>query len=127
MKSNKDLKDKAIKALFNLQKKRSNLEDKIRYTDILIKQGIYFLNDLPERWYVENPEKNVFDYLVDQEIIGQDQVDKIIKQPELYKDCGFGMIYGEYAFIPADCDYAWKISQDIFDYFYYEIYKQDKK
>jgi len=43
-----------------------------------------------------------------------------------YKDCGYGMINGEYAFVPADVNYTWEISQEVFDYFYYNIYKKEE-
>ncbi len=117
MTKNKEMIDKAKKALSNLQYRSYDLKKRLSNTEFLIKQGIDYIQDLPERWYVENPNDNVITYLREMGIIDLEFT---------YEDCGYGMIHGEYAFIPHDINYTWEISQDVFDYFYYNIYKKEE-
>ncbi len=111
--------------LSDIIKKRNKFIEEIQELDFLINSGIKFIDGLPDRWYVENPNPNVFDYLETQEIISNGIKDDYVLYPDVYKNCGFGMIYGNYAFVPADVNYFWEISQGAFDYFYDNIYKKN--
>ena len=92
--------------LNELLSKRESLEGSLKNINRLIKQGIEYVKDFPERWYVENPNQNVIDYL-------SKKYDIDIQPP--FSGCGIGELHGEYAFVPADVEYSWKITQEEFD------------
>ena len=73
----------------------------------MIRQGIEYIKGLPDRWYVENPNKNVLDYL------SKKYSRKFTKT---FDEEGFGELHGEFAHIPHDICYSWEISQEEFDY-----------
>ena len=87
---------------------RESLKSQMRKVNNLIKQGIETTKQLPDRWYVENPSQNVIDYL-------NKKYNKNIVLDANYEDCGFGELHNEYAFIPADVEYSWKITQEEFE------------
>ena len=111
--------DRAKKGLSNLIQQQYDFKERLARINDLIIQGIDYIQDLPNRWYVENPNQNVIDYLVENEIMERPKV--------IHEDCGYGMIYGNFAFIPYDVNYSWEITQEQFDYFYYNIYQKQEK
>ena len=85
---------------------RESKEDNLRQLNLAIKQGLRKVETFPTRWYVENPSRDVLDYL-------SKKYNKVIV---LQHGCGYGELHGEYAFVPCDVSYSWEITQEEFDY-----------
>ncbi len=77
--------------------------------DTMIKQGLEKLKQFPDRWYVRNPEQRVVDY------INREHNLNVHLEP-YHENCGFGEIHGTDAFVPADIQYPWEITQEEFDF-----------
>ncbi|MCK9446391.1 hypothetical protein M0Q50_05820 [bacterium] len=87
---------------------RDSLKSSMINNDRLIKEGLLYIKDFPQRWYVWNPEKTVIDYL------NNKYNTKFVNIPEVPR--GFGELHGQIAVIPHDIKYAWEITQEEFDY-----------
>ena len=92
--------------LDELLARRESLQSQSRNVNKMIKQGIKYIEHFPERWYVTNPNKNVIDYLRSK----YKDAPKIV-----FEGCGIGELHEQYAFIPSDVEYSWKITQGEFD------------
>lgn len=88
---------------------RSSLKDRINHLSNLITEGIILTKELPDRWYVRNPNETVVEYLRD----------KFGEKFTIVDSCGHGMLHGKLAFIPHDIDYGWEITNDEFMAWFY--------
>lgn len=88
---------------------RESIKESLNRVNRLISEGLDYLNDFPDRWYVRQPDQNVVDY-INQKYNKELKVDGL-----LGFECGFGELHGEFAFVPHDVDYSWEITQEEFD------------
>lgn len=93
-----------------LLSRRESLQDSLRNTSRLIKEGISAYKKLPNRWYVRNPSKKVIDYLE------KKYKRKLQKYDYKLMSIGYGELHGEFSLIPHDVDYSWEITEDEFSH-----------
>lgn len=102
-------KEEILSKINDLLAIREAKEDTLKNLNRQLKEGFTLAKCFPSRWYVANPKQNVLDYLNVKYKRGFD-----VKN--LLKHEGFGELHGEFAHVPHDVSYAWRITQEEFDY-----------
>jgi hypothetical protein len=99
---------KQLEKLDELLCMRASREDSLKKLNYVIRQGFDHAG-FPRRWYVQDPEKRVLEYL-------SKKHGRPIGAGGTLPKCGYGECHGEVSFVPHDISYSWKITQEEFDY-----------
>lgn len=103
---------KILDAINELLARREAKEEGLREVNRILRQGFETAKCFPMRWYVKNPNQKVLDYL-NKKYNRNMKVNPDEQAAGLF--CGYGEAHGEFAFVPHDIDYSWKITQEEFD------------
>ncbi len=100
----------ALDKIDELLSLRASKEDSLRTLNTALKQGLDMVGAFPRRWYVQGPDIEVIQYL--NEKYGMALTYKPERWPD--KNCGYGEMHGQYAFVPHDISYPWRITNEEF-------------
>lgn len=87
---------------------RSSLKERTLHLSNLITEGIILTKELPDRWYIRNPNETVKKYL-------RREFEKNLSFAD---GCGYGILHGKIANVPPDMDYGWEITNNEFMVWY---------
>ncbi len=82
---------------------RSNLKQNIDRISDLIEQGIRATKNLPYRWMIVNDDSDEFNIVI--EFLISKGFTHLQVGRQAY-GCGYGIIDGQFLFVPADCVYS---------------------
>ena len=103
---------KTLDKINQLLSLREAKESDLKQLNHVLKQGFEKAACFPRRWYVQGPNRETINYLKDK----YQKVFSYNPDSPIDQKCGYGEMYGEFAFIPHDISHSWRITQEEFDF-----------